>query len=111
VEGCAVTRDEPDETGRFSRRSLIATSAGVATTVAVGAAAPAAVAAAAAAPTDPPAVPVATTSAVPANPIVAYVHDAARGEVTIVTGTHERTFRDHALVKRLLAAAAATEAK
>jgi hypothetical protein len=96
------------ETGGFSRRSLIVTSAGVATTVAVSVAAPAAIAVARA---DVPAVPVVPTTAVPANPIVAYVHDAARGEVTVVSGAHERTFRDDALVKRLLAAATQTEAR
>jgi hypothetical protein len=51
-------------------------------------------------------VPVATPATpIPADPIVAYVHDAARGEVTIVSGNGERTYRDMALVTRLLAAA------
>ena len=33
------------------------------------------------------------------------MRDAERGEVTVVAGTSETTYRDRALVKRLLAAA------
>jgi hypothetical protein len=33
------------------------------------------------------------------------VRDARRGEVTVLSGTTEKTYRDTALVKRLLAAA------
>jgi hypothetical protein len=40
-----------------------------------------------------------------ADAVMAYVRDADRGEVTIVAGTSEMTYRDPALVKRLLAAA------
>jgi hypothetical protein len=98
-----ASEDARPQSGRFSRRSLIASSAGVATTVAVTAVAPAAAVAAAhdapAAPVGPPSTPI------PAHPVVAYVRDAARGEVTVVSGAAERTFRDPALVKRLLAAA------
>ena len=36
---------------------------------------------------------------------MAYVRDDDRGEVTVVSGTEEATYRDRALVKRLLAAA------
>ena len=39
------------------------------------------------------------------EPVVAYVRDAKRGEVTVVSGTSETTYRDPALTKRLLAAA------
>ena len=49
---------------------------------------------------------VATPSAdTPREPLIAYVRDAERGEVTVMAGTHETTYRDRALVKRLLAAA------
>ena len=41
----------------------------------------------------------------PAEPLVAYVRDVERGEVTVVSGTHETTYRDKALVKRLVKAA------
>ena len=36
---------------------------------------------------------------------MAYVRDAQRGEVTVMSGTSETTYRDRALVKRLLDAA------
>jgi len=42
---------------------------------------------------------------VPAEPLVAYVRDVKRGEVTVVSGTRETTYRDPALVKRLVKAA------
>ena len=45
------------------------------------------------------------TTGVPEEPVVAYVRDAARGEVTVTSGTTEHTYRDHALVQRLLRAA------
>src|SRR3954464_11384283 len=44
-------------------------------------------------------------SAVPEEPLVAYVRDAERGEVTDTSGTTEHTYRDRALVQRLLRAA------
>jgi hypothetical protein len=37
---------------------------------------------------------------------MAYVRDAKRGEVTVLSGTNEATYRDRALVKRMLDAAA-----
>jgi len=102
-----VTRRKEDaqvKSGGLSRRSLIASSAGVATTMAVTAVVPAA--AVAIGRPDAPATPVATPSTpIPSSPIVAYVHDAARGEVTVVSGRAERTYRDPALVRRLVAAA------
>jgi TAT (twin-arginine translocation) pathway signal sequence len=45
------------------------------------------------------------TADVPEEPLVAYVRDAARGEVTVTSGTTEHTYRDRALVQRLLRAA------
>ena len=41
----------------------------------------------------------------PREPVMAYVRDAKRGEVTVMSGTNETTYRDKALVKRLLTAA------
>jgi hypothetical protein len=38
----------------------------------------------------------------PKEPLVAYVSDAKKHEVTVLVGTDEFTFRDPALVKRLL---------
>jgi len=45
------------------------------------------------------------TSPNPSEPVMAYVRDARRGEVTVMSGTNETTYRDPALAKRLLAAA------
>jgi hypothetical protein len=40
----------------------------------------------------------------PREPVMAYVRDARSGHVTVMSGTQETTYRDPALVKRLLAA-------
>jgi len=81
-----------------NRRRLLA-SAGVATGTAAVAAHPSVAAALehreATDPSGPP----------PEETVVAYVRDAKRGEVTVLSGTRERTYRDPALVKRLLKAA------
>ena len=45
------------------------------------------------------------TTDVPHEPVVAYVRDAERGEVTVTSGTAEHTYRDRALVQKLLRAA------
>ena len=86
---------------RLSRRSFVKI-AGAATGAAAIAAAPpiarAAIGEEGAQPTDP-------TAAVPEEPLVAYVRDAKRGEVTVTSGTSERTYRDRVLVQRLLRAA------
>jgi hypothetical protein len=84
----------------FDRRSFLRT-AGVATGAAVVGGLPAAAAAAA---ESAPEI-VAEPSALPHEPLVAYVRDAGRGEVTVVSGLHETTFRDHTLVKRMTKAA------
>jgi hypothetical protein len=41
----------------------------------------------------------------PREPVTAYVRNAERGEVTVMSGKQETTYRDHVLVKRLLDAA------
>jgi hypothetical protein len=41
----------------------------------------------------------------PHEPVTAFVRDAERGEVTVMSGTQETTYRDPALVKRMLNAA------
>jgi cobalamin biosynthesis protein CbiD len=83
----------------LSRRRLLV-SAGAATGTAAIAAAPAVAAAALeqGEVTDPSGPP-------PEKAVVAYVRDAKRGEVTVMAGTREITYRDPALVKRLLKAA------
>jgi hypothetical protein len=45
------------------------------------------------------------SSSNPREPVMAYVRDADRGEVTVMSGTSETTYRDRSLVKRLLDAA------
>jgi len=45
------------------------------------------------------------TTGVPEEPVVAYVRDAQRGEVTVSHGTTEHTYRDPALARKLLRAA------
>jgi len=92
----------------LSRRSFLRNSAGMATG-AVIAATPLA-AAAATDQVEPQLGAVIEPSAPPpAEPVMAYVRDARRGEVTVLSGTAETTYRDPALVKRLLAAAPATD--
>jgi len=41
----------------------------------------------------------------PQEPVTAYIRNAERGEVTVMSGKTETTYRDPALVKRLLDAA------
>src|SRR5262249_22983772 len=83
----------------LSRRSFLKT-AGVATGAAIVGGIPAA---AAAAESEPEIVP--SPSAVAHEPLVAYVRDASKGEVTVVSGLQETTFKDDALVKRITQAA------
>jgi hypothetical protein len=45
------------------------------------------------------------TTGVPEEPVVAYIRDVERGEITVTSGTAEHTYRDRALVQRLLRAA------
>ncbi|HLY85775.1 MAG TPA: twin-arginine translocation signal domain-containing protein [Gaiellaceae bacterium] len=86
---------------RLSRRSFVKI-AGAATGAAALAAAPpiarAAVGEEGAQRTEP-------TAGVPEEPVVAYIRDAKRGEVTVTAGMAEHTYRDRALVQRLLRAA------
>jgi len=41
----------------------------------------------------------------PAETVMAYIRDAAKGEVTVLSGTRETTYRDPALTQRLIDAA------
>jgi hypothetical protein len=94
----------------LNRRSFLHTSGGVATGIAitvlptgvVALAAPAAEAKGRPAPRVDP------DGDVPEETVMAYVHDAKRGVVTVVSGTTEKTYSDPALVKRLLDAASQT---
>jgi hypothetical protein len=91
---------EQTEGSGVTRLSFIKTSAGVA----AGAAA-ASVPIAAAQAHEQAAVETRPSSRIPSDPVTAVVRDAKHGEVTVLSGTGEKTYRDPALVKRLLAAA------
>lgn len=88
-----------------SRRSFLQTSGGAATGIAVTVLPSGVVAlagpATAGAKEQPLGERVEPTGHPPAEPVMAYVHDADAGIVTVVSGTQERTYRDPALAKRL----------
>jgi hypothetical protein len=90
----------------MNRRSLIK-KAGVAATGVAGLG----IAGAQAAEAEPQGEVVAPSGPVPAEPVVAFVRDAKRGEVTVVAGTRETTYRDPALVARLAKAAGSEEVR
>jgi hypothetical protein len=85
---------------KLSRRSFVKV-AGAATGAAAVAAAPGIAHAAG----NEEAVQVEPSTAVPEEPLVAYVRDVERGEVTVVSGKQETTYRDRTLVRRLQRAA------
>ncbi len=85
---------------RLSRRSFVKI-AGAATGAAALASAPPIARAALG---EEEAQPAEATAGVPEEPVVAYVRDARRGEVTVTSGTAEHTYRDRVLVQRLLRA-------
>lgn len=94
-----MTDKAPDE-GGVTRMSFLKVSAGAAAgAAAIG------VPIAAAVSKDQQGVQVEPAGATPREPVVAYVRDPARGEVTVISGTSEVTYRDRSLVKRLLGAA------
>jgi hypothetical protein len=84
---------------RLSRGSFLKT-AGAATGAAAVSASPAI-----AAVMEPGAVETSPTGKVPFEPVIAIVRDGQLGEVTVLSGTTEKTYTDRALVKRLLKAA------
>jgi hypothetical protein len=94
-----VSDEKPDSAG-VTRLSFIKASAGVA----AGAAAVGIPAAAALSGGDTGVV-TEPTSAAPREPVMAYVRDVERAEVTVMHGTREITYRDPVLVKRLMASA------
>ncbi len=82
-----------------SRRSFLKT-AGVATGAAAIAASPAAATA-----IQPSAIETMPSGPLPHEPIVAIIRNADLGEVTVLSGRTEKTYRDKVLVRRLLKAA------
>jgi len=89
---------------RLSRRSFVKIAGVAAGTAAIGAAPPLARAAA-----GHDAEQVEPATGVPEEPLVAYVRDVERGEVTVVSGTRETTYHDRTLVQRLSKAARSGE--
>jgi len=85
---------------RFSRLSFLK-SAGAAAGVAAATSSPALAAA-----IDPGAVETKPSGPLAREPVVAIVRDPGLGEVTVMAGTTEKTYKDRTLVKRLLKAAA-----
>jgi hypothetical protein len=85
---------------RLSRRSFLKT-AGVATGAAAISVSPAA-----AAVFEPGTVETTPSGNLPHEPVIAIVRDAGLGEVTVLSGTTEQTYKDGLLVKRLMKAAA-----
>jgi secreted PhoX family phosphatase len=85
---------------KLSRRSFLK-GAGIATGAAIVGTSPLSAAAA----SDQAPELVANPSQLPHEPLVAYVRDARKFEVTVLVGTEEITYRDPALTKRLLKAA------
>jgi len=79
----------------FNRRAFLR-NIGVATGTAVISARPAAAAAA------EPVVETRASGPIPQEPIVVVVRDRGRGEVTVLSGKTEKTYRDRALVRRLV---------
>jgi hypothetical protein len=92
--------DETNERSAVTRLSFIKTSAGVAAGMAA-----AGVPVAAAQADEEAGVETEPSAPTPSEPVTAYVRDARRGEVTVLSQTGEKTYRDRALVKRLMAAA------
>ena len=82
-----------------NRRSFLKT-AGVAAGAAAISAAPAVSAA-----TEPDAVETTPSTPVPSEPVIAIVRDAGLGEVTVLAGTTEKTYKDRQLASRILKAA------
>jgi hypothetical protein len=99
-----MSDEQTDGKRGVTRLSFIKSGAGL-VAGAASFAVPAAVAAAAQPHHGEAGVAIHPTTANPREPVVAYVRNAKRGEVTVVAGTSETTYRDPALVKRLLAAA------
>ena len=88
-----------------SRRSFLRTSGGVATGIAVTVLPTGAVALAAPGAADAKGRRVEADGDVPKETVMAYVHDAENGIVTVVSGTAEKTYHDPVLAQRLLDAA------
>jgi len=105
VSGAAALEDEGT-----SRRAFLQGTAGAAAGAAVVIATPRVAAVAlerpgAGVPVESRAIVTQPSGRAPREPITAFVRDAERGEVTVLSGKQETTYRDPVLVKRMLDAA------
>ena len=106
-----ATRGAPNATDEgTSRRAFLEGTAGAAAGAAAILATPKVAAIAldspgSTAPDGPKAVVTQASGPAPPEPVTAYVRDAERGEVTVMSGKQETTYKDPVLVKRLLDAA------
>ena len=101
----ASSLSEPAAIDATSRRAFLQGTAGAAAGAAVILATPKVAALAtpaSGAVAEPKAVPTKPSGPAPAEPVTAYVRNAERHEVTVMSGRTETTYRDPALVKRLL---------
>lgn len=110
--GIAAVSGVPDAAAieGTSRRAFLEGTAGAAAGAAVILAAPRVASIALDAPSssaaaEPKAVVTKPSGPAPYEPVTAYVRNAERGEVTVMSGKQETTYRDQVLVKRLLDAA------
>src|SRR4029077_2433733 len=94
--GGIAMSDERTEGGGMTRLSFIKAGAGAA----AGVAAISVPGAAAARSREEAGVETHPSSSTPREPVIAYVRNEKRGEVTLVSGTKETTYRDRALVRR-----------
>jgi hypothetical protein len=88
-----------------SRRAFLQGTAGAAAGAAVIIATPKVASVALDAGAQPKATVTSPSGPAPHEPVTAYVRSAERGEVTVMAGKQETTYRDPVLVKRLLDAA------
>jgi hypothetical protein len=107
--GIAVADGVPDEpiTSGTTRSGFLKGTAGAAAGAAVILATPKVAAIAldttgSSVPVEPKGVPTTPVGPAPYEPVTAYVRNADRGEVTVMSGKHETTYNDPVLVKRLL---------
>jgi hypothetical protein len=103
----AGTTAAPNRGTALNRRTFLQSTAGAAAGVAVVTGGPklAVAALGGGTGTGPAAVITKPSGPAPREPVMAYVRDAARGEVTVLSGKRETTYRDPALAKRLIDAA------
>ena len=108
AQGCVVWHSPEHEEKpmpELSRRTFLASGAGVAAAGVAVAAMPGLVTSASASPADRAAAAVTVEQLKAAGPIVVHVRDAASGEISVMSGEDEVVFRDPSFIARIVAAA------